>query len=115
MSTWPVTLPQRPLLSGYSQQRPAPVIEAPVDGPSLSRRRYTAAPMPISLSFVMSAAQYATWAAFYTSTIASGALPFTATTVTALGPGEYRIVGSPVEELIDGGKWRISMNWIRLP
>jgi hypothetical protein len=116
MPTWPASLPQYPIRDSYQEERPFPVVQAPVDGPPLSRRRYTAAPVPVKVEFNFSPTQFAAWETFYNTYIARGALSFTAplrdsTSLTA----SYRIVGPPRERRLGAGWWRVSMDWIRLP
>ncbi|MDP2322576.1 MAG: hypothetical protein Q8N51_00920 [Gammaproteobacteria bacterium] len=65
---WPGTLPQILEESGYSEAPRSNVISSQPDaGPDIARRRSTAAPVDITGSMLLTAAQYATLRAFYES------------------------------------------------
>lgn len=116
MPTWPAALPQYPIRSSYSETQPFPVIQAPVDGPALSRLRYTAAPMPLSVEFSFSPTQFVVWEAFYLTEIKMGALSFTAPLRdSSVATAQYRVVGAPTQRRVGAGYWRVSMNWVRMP
>lgn len=115
MAAWPAELPQRPLRDGYDATEGWGVIQAPVDGPQLTRLRYTATPRPREAAFYIdSNALRATWEAFYYGTIAEGALPFDAAFEGDDTPHEYRIVGAPKVQPMGVG-WRLSVQLVRLP
>lgn len=114
MATWPAELPQCLLRDSFEATEGWSVIMAPVEGPPLSRRRYTAAPRPRAATCDLAdAAALAVWEAFFYTTIAGGALPFDA----AFEGGavrEYMIVGAP-SRTPSGEGWRLSLNLMRLP
>ena len=77
MASWPTTLPIYPKLRGYSESSETNVIRSPVDiGPAKLRSRYTTSVKIFSTSFLLTAAQFATFETFYETTIDYGALSF---------------------------------------
>lgn len=74
---WPASLPQKPLQSGYEEQPPKTAIHTEMDrGPAKSRRRSTAMPRPIKMTFEMDFTQTGTLDTFFEDTIKGGALKF---------------------------------------
>ncbi|WP_339873922.1 hypothetical protein [uncultured Brevundimonas sp.] len=115
MAVWPALLPQCPLREGYQATEGWGVIQAPVEGPQLTRLRYTATPRPRLASFYLDTnALRAEWETFYYTTIAQGALPFDAAFEGTEAVHEYRIVGAP-EVAPMGVGWRLTMQLVRLP
>ena len=75
--TWPTDLPQRLETSGFEESIGDNVISSPVDrGRPKRRRRYTAAPYPLSGSIRISSAQWDTLKTFHQTTLQSGILEF---------------------------------------
>jgi hypothetical protein len=73
MSTWPATLPA-PRLPGYGLQTGDPTARTDMDsGPARVRRRFTAAPDRLTLSFVFTEAQMVIFRAFWLSDFQQGA------------------------------------------
>ncbi|MDN3525631.1 hypothetical protein QWY79_10180 [Halomonas sabkhae] len=114
MPTWPATLPDCPDSPGYSEQPQSQVTRSqPEVGPAKTRRRSTAAPRTIPVTYgLITREQADTFEAFFENDIGAGALPFDwpqprlGTTVSAL------IVGDPPYELTpvgNGKKWRLTM------
>ena len=51
---WPLTLPQLPLVSGYSESMPSNLIRSETDtGPAKVRRRGNAKPVTVQASYIM--------------------------------------------------------------
>ena len=66
---WPASLPQAPLVAGWGESGGPNIIRTPMDkGPAKQRRR-SAKPRPMSVSFMMTAAQLATFETFVNDTI----------------------------------------------
>ena len=66
---WPASLPQAPLVAGWGEPGGPNVIRTPMDkGPAKQRRR-SAKPRPMSVSFMMTAAQLATFETFVNDTL----------------------------------------------
>lgn len=73
MSTWPTTLPI-PKLIGYGLQTTDPTARTDMDsGPARVRRRFTAAPDRLTLSFIFTEAQMVIFRAFWLSDFQQGA------------------------------------------
>ena len=67
--TWPATLPQAPLYSGFSAKNGANFVRTPQDkGPAKVRRRGFS-PEQVQCQFLMTDAQLATFETFYRDTI----------------------------------------------
>jgi hypothetical protein len=74
---WPTSLPQRPLVDGYSNSFGDGAVRTDMDsGPPKARRRFTAAVQPLRLAFRLTAAQVATLRSFFKDDCAFGAIPF---------------------------------------
>lgn len=75
--TWPNTLPQYVLESGYSEQIQDQTIESQMEtGPAKIRRRFTKSLRQYQMSLYMTAAQAVTFESFWQSTVNGGSLPF---------------------------------------
>jgi hypothetical protein len=92
MPTWPVSLPQTPLIAGYSEQPPDIIVETKMDaGPPKARRRFSAGIRPIKVKMLMTTAQVETLDVFYITTLAGGALTFDYTHPRTEASETYRI------------------------
>ena len=68
-ATWPGTLPQKPLQSGYTDSGANNLIITQMDtGLAKRRMRATTAPRPIAFQMRLTAAQVATFDAFFVAT-----------------------------------------------
>jgi hypothetical protein len=78
MAVWPLTLPQYPLLDGFSYQPPNLLVASESDtGPPMVRRRTTAGHAKVQCAWLLTGTQFATFRAFYETELAGGAVPFT--------------------------------------
>ena len=102
MTSWPSTLPQKPLSSGYQEVPPDNTVRTEMDaGPAKVRRRFTANVRKMIMKFELDLSQVDTLDSFFDNTIKSGALSFdmphprTGNTVTAriVKPPEYKSIG----------------------
>jgi hypothetical protein len=74
---WPAELPQRVLRDGYSEQlRDGRLFTKASAGPPKTRRRYSAAVLPVTASIVVDYAAKARLERFWTEETDWGALPF---------------------------------------
>ena len=74
---WPAALPQRPSVGGYQERFTETALRTPMEaGAAKLRRRFTAAPRQMELSFRMTPAQVALVRIFFEDTTAGGTLPF---------------------------------------
>jgi hypothetical protein len=77
VDAWPATLPQSSLVNGYGEGVGDSLLENQPDaGPPMTRRRSSATPRALSLSFVMDSDQIATLREFFDDTLLGGSLPF---------------------------------------
>ena len=74
---WPLTLPQMPLISGYSESMPSNLIRSETDtGPAKVRRRGNAKPVTVQASYIMNTEQMELLDTFMYETIGGGAVCF---------------------------------------
>lgn len=74
---WPLTLPQKPLISGYSETMPSNLLRSETDmGPAKVRRRGGAKPVVAQASYIMSSEQVELLDTFVYETIGGGAVCF---------------------------------------
>jgi len=77
VSVWPVSLPQKPLLSGLRRQPTSNVVHTSFEmGPPNARLRCTAAVEELDAPYKMDAVQLVTFQTYFKTTLAYGALPF---------------------------------------
>jgi hypothetical protein len=77
MDTWPITLPQKPLLAGHSITfGDANIRFKPTRGPSIVRQAVTNRIDTVTYPFRMTAAQKAEFDIFYDVTLKTGSLPY---------------------------------------
>lgn len=110
MTTWPGTLPNFVLESGYQEAAPKNLVETEMEaGPSKARRRFTATFRRFSVSMNMDGPQADTFETFYKVTCASGALPFDWVHPRTQAPMSFRFTGPPPTFVPFGGQYvRIS-------
>lgn len=78
MATWPSTLPQVPLQSGYEEGTIDTTIRSSMDvGPAKVRRRTSAGVRPIKFNFMLTSSELEDLIEFYEDTLMSGAIHFT--------------------------------------
>lgn len=93
---WPVTLPDAPLLDGYSEQMPDYQLRTQQGtGVDKVRPKASAVPWPMTVQMVMTSAQVDTLKTFYTTTLSRGCLRFQFTDARANTVVECRFKGSP--------------------
>jgi hypothetical protein len=77
MAVWPVTLPDIPLVEGFSESAPDVTIRTQMDaGPARVRPRYTAGVRPVVGKISCTKAQVETLDVFHVTTLMNGSLPF---------------------------------------
>jgi len=95
-ASWPSSLPQYVLSSGYSETPPKNHIRTEMAaGPAKVRRRTTANVRSIACKVRLSHAQQATLDQFYLVDTLSGALPFDWVHPVSRAPAEMRFVEEP--------------------
>lgn len=111
MPAWPASLPQDPLLDGFTAEAPDNLEESEMDaGPPRTRRRFTAVEEAMTVSFLFSRAQLNTFRAWLKNDIAGGALPYDWEHPIDNVPCRVRIPkGSlPTYEKLGTNVWRVS-------
>jgi len=116
MATWPVSLPQSPLIQGNNEQAPNNVIRTPMDvGPPKVRRRATAGVRNYTYQFHMTTTQVATLDTFYNDTLSGGSLEFDWTNPRTNNTEYFRFVTPPIYQKIGPDLWLVNINLEQLP
>lgn len=77
LPTWPVSLPQRPLVASYNEEYPTLAVSVVTGNKTkLMRRASTRAQDKIAMTFVLSPKQVGYFEQFYYDTLAGGTLRF---------------------------------------
>lgn len=96
MATWPVTLPQEPLIDQYAEVLPDTIIRSEPDvGPSKVRQRISKGVRNTPCKFIMSKAQVAIFDTFYVTTLYNGSLAFDFTNPRTGSTDSYRFASVP--------------------
>jgi hypothetical protein len=117
-AVWPASLPQCPILNGFSEQRQRNLAAfAPEVGAPRISRRSTAVAVLTSLVYRMTNAHVITFNTFFEDTLKDGSLPFdwdhpvTGTTYTWMfDPNE-----APRLERMTTNTFHVSFNLLRMP
>lgn len=110
MATWPANLPA-PLRSGYEINPEDPILRTQMDaGPDRVRRRFTAIPSRIPVSWRFTEAQLALFEAWHKHEALDGAAWFTISLANGLGISamEARFTKPPKKPLLSGMNWEVS-------
>lgn len=116
MATWPVTLPQSPLLAGYKEDPVDSRIRSSVDaGAQKVRNRYTANVINVTEQYWLTEAQYNTFIDFYEDTLGNGAESFSKPHPFRIGTKLYRFL-SPYSQMNSSGNfYQVQLNLEILP
>jgi hypothetical protein len=112
MSAWPSTLPAA-LIASYSVKPDVGFIRTDMDvGAARQRRRYTAQPSRIPVSWIFTAAQMAAFKTFYETTLDVGTGWFTMTINAGAGQvtKDCRFVESYEAKPLSATQWTVSGN-----
>jgi hypothetical protein len=118
MVNWPSSssVPQIPLIQGFSETFPNVVVRTSMDaGPAKVRRRFTAAERPFKLNMILTAAQATAFDTFFVTTVAGGSLPFTWVHPRTQEAADFRFVGQPTYSALDGGLYQVDFTIELLP
>ena len=115
--TWPASLPQEPLVAGFTEQAPNTRIRSQMEaGPAKVRRRFTAGTRNFDCHLYLSADQVEALDAFYVSTLAGGALSFGWKHPRTQAAVTYRFVEPPSYKPVKrGSAWQASLKLEVLP
>jgi hypothetical protein len=116
--TWPVELPQC-FIVGFSEGEGDGLLEYKPDaGPSITRRRTSAAVRPLSGQMRLTRAQVVTLRDFYNATLMGGALPFSFPDPTVIGGTllvRFPKGAAPSWQQVTGGVFRSTLTFEVLP
>lgn len=110
MATWPANLPA-PLRRGYEINPEDPILRTQMDaGPDRVRRRFTAIPSRIPVSWRFTEAQFALFEAWHKLEALDGAAWFTVSLSNGLGfqAVEAQFTKPPKKVLLGGANWEVS-------
>ena len=97
MPIWPLSLPQKPRQSGYSESEKSGSLRTKMDkGPDKVRRRFTNSIIPFTLQITATFAQVASFSTFYRQDCNFGATTFTWVHPRTDEAATYRFIGEPV-------------------
>ncbi len=116
--TWPASLPQRPLVNGYSDGIGDGRVEyAPDTGPTLTRRRSTATPSPLTVAFEMTRDQVDALQVFVATNLLGGSLPFNFPAINEAGTYvvKFQKQGLPKWTALGGDYYNVTMSLWKMP
>jgi hypothetical protein len=115
---WPASLPCRPVLRGATMAPQDNRLRfKPEAGPSIDRRRGTAAGKDVPMTFSMTSAQLAAFETFFDGPLRSGALPFTGLDNPLTHEARrWKFGDNPyqVAEVVPG-RYTVTMNLFQMP
>lgn len=110
---WPATLPDAPILSGYSEKDQDQQLRTAMDiGPPKVRRRFTAYTTECTINLKLTTALKDTLMNFYNVTTQAGSLPFN---WDYFGSSDLRIKGTISRTPITPESWMCSFIIEKLP
>lgn len=97
METWLLTLPQSPLINGYTSNRVPNQTNFQTDvGPAKTRRRSTAVPIMVKENYVLTTAQKISLENFYSVALKDGSDAFVKPNPETGTTSVYKFVNPPV-------------------
>ena len=116
MVAWPGSLPQSPLLEGFSEQGEEQSLRTTMDvGPDKLRKRASAVPTVVKFNMIMDETQRGTLENFYDSTLNGGSLDFTFTDPLSNTQRQFRFIRRHTIRPIAVDTYLVSFEWERLP
>lgn len=118
MAAWPASLPQTPLLQGFSEGMPDTTLRTQMDaGPGKTRKRFSAGIKLFQFELILTADQAATFDTFFRTDTADGALPFDWKNPRTDVAVSFRMVTPPPPALvsIDKDIYRLALSLEQLP
>lgn len=114
MIIWPTSLPQSPLIEGFSDIPQDTVIRSKFDGYSKIRNRYTAAMHIVTENYLLTKSQFDTFRNFYETTLGNGSEDFNKPDPVEGGTSVYRFT-QPYDYEFLGIHFRVSLDMEKLP
>lgn len=117
MATWPVSLPQAPLVDGYGETPPNLIVRSQTEvGWAKTRRRASAGPTRITAVYAMSGTQLAAFESFLAGDIADRTQAFDWPQPRAGATASVRIVEPPqIIPAAGANRWRVGLTLELMP
>lgn len=112
---WHTSLPTDILSDGFNQQTAPNAIRTKMEaGLDKLRRRYTTEIVNISVSMVVTFAEYTILETFFNTTLEAGTLSFNFTDPVDSTEYEYRFLEPPAYSVFNSYNYLVSMQWERI-
>lgn len=116
MPSWPGTLPSKPLEEAFKETAPNMVVRTQMDaGPAKIRRRFTAAPRPMTMQFSLTSTQVAALDTFYVTTLTGGADEFDWNDPRTNSSESFRFLAPPEYTPAGGDNWTATVSLELMP
>lgn len=115
MSSWPLTLPQTPLLQGFKDEPQNTVLRSEMTGLNKQRNRYTAYISNVTESYWLTPVQFNTFKTFFHNTLGNGAAEFTKTDPVTNTTRTYRFTGNNYTMSFNGVDYFVTLSLEKLP
>ena len=113
-ATWPASLPQSPLIEGYSDVPQDSVLRFNMDGFTKQRNRYTAVIHDVTEFYLLTPAQFNTFLTFYKNTLSNGSKDFIKKEPVSQLDKVYRF-SAPYSFEFNGVSYRVELTMEILP
>ena len=116
MPTWPSSLPEAPLLQGFSETPPETVVRTQMEaGPAKIRRRFSAGVRRFTMQFSMTQDQVAAFDDFFQNDCAGGSLAFDFTHPRTKQAHQFRFQTQPRYEPLTNQRYTVIVEMEQLP
>lgn len=115
-NTWPVDLQQKLDSDSFEMKYGDTALRSDMDvGPAKVRSRYTDAVDLYTCTIILDYDKQVTLKDFYKTSLSNGTLPFDFNDPFTGLPASFRFAAPPSIRALGGRKFRVSMNWEKLP
>ena len=114
LPVWPESLPQYPLIDGYSEVPQDSVLRVDMDGLTKQRNRFTATIFNVEESYLLTKDQFATFKNFYFNTLRNGSREFLKISATEDIQRVFRFA-AVYDMDFNGVQYKVSISLERLP
>lgn len=111
---WPSTLPQSPLIEGFSCVPQDSVLRSKMDGYTKQRNRFTAVLYDVVEPYLMTVQQFADFKEFYHTTLGNGAEQFIKPDPESNVTAVYQFTDTYDSEF-NGVQYRVTLSMEKLP
>lgn len=116
MTTWPATLPQAPLIEGFTETAPITALRTEMDqGPAKTRQKTTAGVARMTLSFILSRSQTQTLDVFFKEGTKGGTISFVFLHPRTSASLSCRFVQPPRYQSLNGESFKAAIELEVLP